>query len=148
MSAYRYASDELRAHLERFCGLWRTGRGELYRQIGAPIDGSMRNDINGTLQGIWFYNHEQDETWGQKIVFFAPYSMNRNNYQIRLSIPEISVYGNWQNITLGETRNLNVKPHLVTVETGIVGYLLDGGFGVGEEGLLLVQLIDDFHLKI
>jgi hypothetical protein len=123
-------------------------RGGLYQQVGEPIGGSVRNDVNGTLQGIWFYDHELDETWGQKIALFAPYCMNRHNYQIRLSIPEISVYGNWQNITFTDTGNMNLKPQLVNVESGIVGYVLKDSFGVGEEGLLFVQMIDDFHLKL
>ena len=148
VSAYGYASEELRAQLERFYGLWHGGSGELVRQVGEPIGGSVRNDVNGTLQGIWFYDHEVDESWGQKIALFAPYFTNRYNYQIRLAIPEISVYGNWQNITLGEIGNLNIRPHLVNVESGIVGYVLGGHFGVGEEGLLLVQMIDDFHLRL
>jgi hypothetical protein len=146
--AYGYASDELRAQLERYYGLWHGGSGELVQQVGEPIGGSVRNDVNGTLQGIWFYDHEVDESWGQQVALFAPYFTNRSNSQIRLSIPEISIYGNWQNMALGETGNLNIRPHLVNVESGIVGYVLDGHFGVGEEGLLLVQLIDDFHLRL
>jgi hypothetical protein len=148
VSAYGYASDELRAQLERYYGLWHGESGELSRQVGEPIGGSVRNDINGTLQGIWFYDHEVDESWGQQVALFAPYFTNRSNSQIRLSIPEISIYGNWQNMALGETGNLNIRPHLVNVESGIVGYVLKGHFGVGEEGLLLVQLIDDFHLRL
>jgi hypothetical protein len=148
VSAYGYASDELRAQLERYYGLWRGGSDELVQQVGEPIGGSVRNDINGTLQGIWFYDHEVDESWGQQVALFVPYFTNRSNSQIRLSIPEISIYGNWQNMALGETGNLNIRPHLVNVDSGIVGYVLKGHFGVGEEGLLLVQLIDDFHLRL
>jgi hypothetical protein len=148
VSAYGYSSDELRTILEKYYGLWDQGRNRRHRQVGNPIGGSVRNDINGTLQGIWFYDHEHDDAWGKKIALFSPYSMNRSNYQIRLSIPEISVYGNWQNITLVSTGNLNLKPHLVTTETGIVGYTLDCGLSSGDEGLLLVQLIDDYHIRL
>jgi hypothetical protein len=147
VSAYGYASEELKEQLEEFYGLWNPGRGGLYRQVGEPIGGRVRNDVNGTLQGIWFYDHEVDEAWGQKIALFTPYSMNRHNYQIRLSIPEVSIYGNWMNVTLEESGDLNLKPHLVTVDKGIVGYVLNGDRDSGEEGLLLVQLIDDFHLR-
>ena len=148
VSAYGYASDGLKVLLERFYGLWNPHSGGLYQQVGEPRGGSVRNDVNRTLQGIWFYDHELDETWGQKIALFAPYFTDRSNYQIRLSIPEVSVYGNWQNITFGEAGDLNLKPLLVNVESGIVGYVLRDRFGVGEEGLLLVQLIDDLHLRL
>lgn len=147
-SAYGYTSDELKALLEKYYGLWDQGRNRRHRQVGEPIGGSVRNDINGTLQGVWFYDHEHDEAWGKKIALFSPYSMNRSNYQIRLSIPEISVYGNWQNLTLVSTGNLNLKPYLVNTETGIVGYTLDGDFSSGDDGLLLVQLIDDSHIRL
>ena len=114
---------------------------------GEPIGGSVRNDVNGTLQGIWFYDPEIDEAWGGKIALFTPYSMNRHNFQIRLSIPEVSIYGNWMNVTLEESGDLNLKPHRVTVDSGIVGYILNREGDSGETGLLLVQLIDDFHLR-
>ena len=51
-------------------------------------------------------------------------------------------------MTLESTGNVNLKPDLVTVETGIVGYTLDWGINSGDEGILLVQLIDDFHLRL
>jgi hypothetical protein len=148
VSAYEYASYELKTLLEKYYGLWHHSKNKLYQQVGDPIGGSVRNDINGTLQGIWFYDHEQDNTWGKKIAMFSPYSMNRSNYQIRLSIPEISIYGNWQNLTLNSSGNLNLKPCLVSNASGIVGYLLDSSLGVGEEGLILVQMIDDSHIRL
>lgn len=148
VSAYDYASDELKALLEEYYGLWDYRENRRSLQVGGPIGGRVRNDINGTLQGIWFYDHESDANWGKKIALFSPYSLNRSNYQIRLSIPEISVYGNWMNMVLGSTGNLNLKPHLVTVETGICGYTLHFETHSGEGGLLLVQLIDDFHIRL
>jgi len=148
VSAYRYASDELKPLLEKLYGLWNQRMNTRFHQVGEPIGGSVRNDINRTLQGIWFYDHENDGTWGKKIALFSPYAMNRSSYQIRLSIPEISVYGNWQNMNLKSTGNLNLKPHLVTTETGIVVYTLDWDFSTGDEGILLIQLIDDFHLRL
>ena len=45
-------------------------------------------------------------------------------------------------------RRVHVAAVPLVVLVGVVGCLLDGSFGVGEESLLLVQLIDDFHLKI
>jgi hypothetical protein len=148
VSAYEYASDELKALLEKYYGLWNQRQNRRYQQVGDPIGGRVRNDVNGTLQGVWFYDHEHDDAWGKKIALFSPYSMNRSNYQIRLSIPEISVYGNWQNLILGSTGDLNIKPHLVDMETGIVGYTLGGDISSGDEGLLLVQLIDDSHIRL
>ncbi len=148
VSAYEYASDELKALLVEYYGLWDYRENRRSLQVGDPIGGRVRNDINGTLQGIWFFNHESDAYWGKKLALFSPYSLNRTNYQIRLSIPEISIYGNWQNMVLGSTGNLNLKPHLVTLETGIVGYTLHFNTHSGEGGLLLVQLIDDFHIRL
>lgn len=43
---------------------------------------------------------------------------------------------------------MNLKPHLVNVEYGIVGYALDGNLSVGEEGLLLVQMINDHQIRL
>jgi hypothetical protein len=148
VSAYEYASDELKILLKMYYGLWNEGQNRRYQQVGEPVGGRVRNDINGTLQGVWFFDHVHDGTWGKKVALFSPYSMNRSNYQMRLSIPELSVYGNWQNMILGSTGNLNLKPHLVNTETGIVGYTTDWNINTGEEGLLLVQLIDDFHIKL
>ncbi len=148
VSAYEYASDELKALLEDYYGLWDYQENQRALQVGDPIGGRIRNDINGTLQGIWFFDNENDEEWGKKLALFSPYSLNRTNYQIRLSIPEISVYGNWMNIVLRSTGNLDLKPHLVTAETGIVGYTLHYNTQLGEGGLLLVQLMDDFHIRV
>ena len=134
--------------LKKYYGLWNERQNRRYQQVGEPLGGRVRNDINGTLQGIWFFDHVHDGTWGKKVALFSPYSMNRSNYQMRLSIPEISVYGNWQNMILGSTGNQNLKPHLVNTQTGIVGYTTDWDINTGEEGLLLVQLIDDFHIKL
>jgi hypothetical protein len=147
VSAYGYSSDPLKALLERFYGIWHPTR-QLIPQVGGPIGGSVRNDVNGTLQGIWFYDHENDDTWGKKIAMFSPYCLNHSNYQIRLSIPEVSIYGNWQNITMNQSGDLNLRPDLVTESSGIVGYLVGRNLGVGEEGLILVQMIDDFHIRL
>jgi len=148
VSAHELSSDSLKPILKSHYGIWYDGTNRLIPQVEGPIGGSVRNDILGTLQGIWFYDHEYNDVWGQKIALFSPYCLNHSNFQVRLSIPEISIYGNWQNLTLDSTGNLNLKPYLVTNTTGIVGYLVDRTLGVGEEGLILVQVIDDSHIRL
>jgi len=148
VSAYDLSSESLKTILKSYYGIWHDETDQLIPQIEGPIGGSVRNDINGTLQGIWFFDHNYDDTWGQKIALFSPYCLNHSNFQIRLSIPELSIYGNWQNLALNSKGELNLKPYLVSNTTGIVGYLVDSSLGVGEEGLILVQMIDDFHVRI
>lgn len=146
--AYDYASDSLKPVIKSLYGIWNGPANKSHPQDDGVIGGSVRCDINGTLQGIWFYDHTYDDTWGQKIAMFSPYCLNHSNIQIRLSIPELSVYGNWQNITMSSSGNLDRKPHLVTNTSGIVGYLVNRSMGVGEEGLILVQVIDGHHIRV
>ena len=146
--AYDYASHSLKPEIRSLYGIWNDQANVSHPQVDGVIGGSVRNDINGTLQGIWFYAHIYDDTWGQKIAMFSPYCLNHSNYQIRLSIPELSIYGNWQNITVNSASNLDRKPRLVNQNSGIVGYLVNRSMGVGEEGLILVQVIDDHHIRL
>jgi hypothetical protein len=146
-SVYDLATTEVQSSLSKIAGKWDAANKKLSASKRIPPLGSFGNDQPNNICGMWYYNKDDNEKWGPKIAIFAPNAMDNASQQIRLSVPELNIYGSFTGIATQEAGRVNRYFHLITQESGIWGYTLDNGSG-GENGFLLVSLIEKNKIRI
>ena len=145
-SAYDFMNDEMKAQVSLLAGYWVAppqGMG-LQAVKTTPVLGQYAHDVAGALSGGWFKEYRD---WQN--AFFVPDPYEPNTFQIRLAIPELSVFGVWNRIALG-TGTVNPDPKKVTLASGIVSYVLplSNARDNNEYGVLLVRVNKDETITV
>ncbi len=145
-SVYDFMSDEMKDQVALLAGYWvppPQGMG-LQAVKTTPVLGQYAHDVAGTLSGGWF---EEYQSWQN--AFFIPDPYEPNTFQIRLAVPELSVFGVWNKIAL-ETGNVNPDPKKVTPASEIVSYVLPltNARDNSEYGVLLVRVNNDETITV
>ncbi len=121
LSAFDYLPIELQEQIKPLAGYWAdpaSGGNGLNKVVNGPVLGAYGHDKAGTLSGAWF---QKPKSWEN--AFFVPDPYAKNGLQIRLAIPELSVFGVFNKIIIDEGSQ-NPDPLKVTKDSGIVAYVL------------------------
>ena len=140
VSALDYFSEGPKAVLEGYCGNW---DGMLKRTV-PPLGGTLSQDIPGTAQGIWFREGKSNYPQDPHIALVHD--------NVNPSIPVFSIGNSISDLNSG---TYPYTPQTSGTTNRDFGDIEANGqiyafqsFNNGEEGTILVQLIDDNTLKI
>jgi len=140
-SAFDFMTDQMKSDISSLAGYWTPPPNGLGLQAvkTMPILGQYAHDKAGTLSGGWF---QVLNSWQN--AFFVPDSYEPNALQIRLAIPELSIFGVWTRVGIG-TGSVNPDPKKVTAQSGIVSYVLgkNNARDNSEYGVLLTRVNND-----
>lgn len=147
LSVYDYLPTDLQEQIKPLAGYWSDpskGGDGVRKVVNGPTLGKYGHDKAGTLSGAWFQKPK-----GWENAFFVPDPYVTDGLQIRLAIPELSVFGVWTGIKINDGSN-NPDPLKVTPDSGIVAYVLskNSARDNSEYGVLLVKVNSDESITL
>lgn len=138
-SVYDLATVGVKAQLRQLSGLWNSTDQSFTTRIGDPPLGILGSDVKGTLSGIWFQSYEFNPY--PHVALFSPYSLDASKLQILLEIPDLDLFGGYQNSSRSDEiealDGVSLRPADIIPSSGIVGYYLHNGT---EDGVLMIRV--------